>query len=267
MNPVAVYIKLLGVSVKSQLQYRGSFVLMSVGHFMVTAIEALGVWALFDRFGNLTPWSLEQVALFYGTVNISFALTDALARGFDIFGTRLIKTGHMDLVLIRPRSTVLQIAGQEFTLFRVGRLLQGVLVLTYAIVTLDLDWNFLRVGLLLFAVAGSCLFFYSLILIQATISFWATESLEMMNALTYGGVEAAQYPMEIYRDGFRKFLTYFVPLACVTYFPLVGVLGIDDPLGSTTTVQVLSPLAGAALFTLALAFWHVGVRHYTSTGS
>ncbi len=62
-------------------------------------------------------------------VNISFAFTDALARGFDLFGAQFIKTGNFDRLLLRPRSTVLQLAGHEFTLFRVGRLLQGSIVL------------------------------------------------------------------------------------------------------------------------------------------
>ena len=94
---------MIGVSIRAQMQYRASFLLMSVGHFITTAVEMLGIWALFDRFGNLLPWTLPQVAFFYGVVNISFAFTDALARGFDLFGTQFVKTGNFDRVLLRPR--------------------------------------------------------------------------------------------------------------------------------------------------------------------
>src|SRR5262245_41378072 len=123
------------------MQYRMSFVLMSIGQFVVTGIEMIGVWALFARFGSLIPWTLPQVALFYGVVNVGFAVTDAFARGFDLFGNQFVKTGNFDRLLLRPRSTVLQVAGQEFTLFRVGRLLQGLVVMIWALSVLDIDWN------------------------------------------------------------------------------------------------------------------------------
>ena len=53
------------------------------------------------------------------------------------------------------------------------------------------------------------------------------ESLEIGNTLTYGGVEAARYPLDIYA-WFRNFLTFVVPLGCVSYFPVAAVLGHAD---------------------------------------
>ena len=99
------------------------------------------------------------------------------------------------------------------------------------------------------------------------MSFWTTESLEIMNMLTYGGVETAQYPMAIYQKYFQRFFTFVVPLAMVTYFPILAVLDIPDPLGTTRTWQVVAPTAGFVFFGACLLMWRVGVRHYTSTGS
>jgi ABC-2 type transport system permease protein len=75
-------------------------------------------------------------------------------------------------------------------------------------------------------------FFLGLVVLQATLAFWTVESLEVANTLTYGGVYAAQYPIEIYSKWLREFFTFVVPLSCVAYFPIVGILGIDDPLGA-----------------------------------
>jgi ABC-2 type transport system permease protein len=88
-----------------------------------------------------------------------------------------------------------------------------------------------------------------------------------MNTLTYGGVETAQYPLAIYNDGFRRFFTYVVPLGCISYFPALAIMGLEDPLGSSLLFQVCAPLAGYVFFALALLGWSVGIRHYTSTGS
>ena len=98
--------------------------------------------------------------------------------------------------------------------------------------------------------------------------FWTTETLELMNTLTYGGTEAAQYPMSIYRKWFRSFFTFIVPLACVTYFPVVEILGVEDAiLHSVPPFRWLAPGVGVLFLLFALKVWHFGVRHYRSTGS
>jgi len=98
--------------------------MMSVGNLAITAIEFLGIWALFSRFGSLGEWTLPEVALFYGMVHMAFAISEAAARGFDILH-RQVRSGDFDRILLRPRSTVLQVMGLEFQLLRVGRFTQG----------------------------------------------------------------------------------------------------------------------------------------------
>ncbi|MEM8767104.1 MAG: ABC-2 family transporter protein [Pseudomonadota bacterium] len=264
---VRLYGQLVAQSIRAHLQYRLSFLLMAFGHFITSVVEAIGIWALFDRFGMLGQWSLAEVAFLYGIVNTAFPLSEALARGFDIFGAQFVKTGNFDRVLLRPRSTVLQLAGHDFQLQRVGRFAQGLLVLAWAIWTLDIDWTLWRAALLVFTIASGVVFFYALFIFQATLSFWTVDSLEIMNTLTYGGVETAQYPIAIYQPGFRRFFTFVVPLATISYFPALAILGIDDPLGSSLSAQVLAPLAGYLFFGASLLAWQAGIRHYTSTGS
>lgn len=184
--------------------------MLSFAHLLTTAVEFLAVIVLFDRFGSLTEWELGEVAFMYGIVNIAFAVSDAMTRGFDVFGT-MVKAGDFDRLLIRPRSTVLQLAGQELTLRRVGRFLQGLIILIWAANEMNLDWTALDVGLVIFAVLGGAALFAGLIVIQATISFWSTESLEVMNSLTYCGVFATSYPVTIYRSWFRDIIIYIVP--------------------------------------------------------
>ena len=256
----------LAVSVRAQMQYRASFLMASLGQFLITGIEFLSVWALFDRFGSLPDWAFAEVALFYGVVNVAFALADSVSTGFDQMG-QFVKSGDFDRILLRPRSTVLQLAGQELALRRVGRLLQGALILGWAVASLEVSWSVGSVLLLLAAVAGGACLFVGLFVLQGTMSFWTVETLELMNTLTYGGVQAAQYPLAIYATWFRRFFTFIVPLAAIAYFPVIGILDRPDPLGSPLWFQRLSPVLGPAFLLVSLQIWRLGVRHYTSTGS
>lgn len=266
LERLALYRHFVVVSLKSQMQYRASFLFSALGQFFNTGIEIIGMWALFERFGSLTPWTLPQVAMFYGVVHCAFAIAEAFSSGFDQFNLTL-KSGDFDRVLLRPRGTVLQLMGHELSLRRIGRLTQGLIVLIWAMGTLQVRWGWFQVGLLLWAILGGVCLFFGLMVIQATLAFWTTETLELMNTMTYGGIETAQYPLAIYQPAFRRFFTFVVPLACVAYFPVIAVLDIPDPLGTSRAVQHCAPLTGVLFLGVALQLWQYGVRRYTSTGS
>jgi ABC-2 type transport system permease protein len=97
--------------------------------------------------------------------------------------------------------------------------------------------------------------------------FWSTQSLEVMNSFTDGGVETAQWPMSIYGTWLVKFFVFVIPLACVNYFPVIAILEKTDPLGSPVWLRWVSPAAGPIFFAASLAVWRAGVHHYRSTGS
>ncbi|HEY9663033.1 MAG TPA: ABC-2 family transporter protein, partial [Allocoleopsis sp.] len=204
MNSLRLYLRYSSISLKAQMQYKVSFLLQTMGHFLGTAIEFFGIWALFSRFNSIGSWTLAEVALFYGMVNISFACADALGRGFDMFG-KIVKNGDFDRLLLRPRSTVLQLLGTEFTLKRIGRLSQGIAVLAWSMATLQIPLTLPTIWLLGTSFMGCVALFVGIVIAQATLTFWTIESLEIMNILTYGGVETAQYPFSIYSQWFQRF--------------------------------------------------------------
>lgn len=265
-DAIRLYLRYVSISLRSQLQYPASFLMMSVGNLAITAIEFLGIWALFSRFGSLGEWTLPEVALFYGMVHMAFAISEAAARGFDILH-RQVRSGDFDRILLRPRSTVLQVMGLEFQLLRVGRFTQGLVVLGWGISNLDMTLTIAQVFLIIAAILGGSLLFSGLFVLQATLSFWSVDSLEVVNLTTYGGVETAQIPISIYRGWFRSFFTWIIPLATINYFPLMAILDHPDPLRIPLWLSWFSPLAGLLFFVLCLQIWDVGVRHYHSTGS
>ena len=247
MNALALYGRYVATSLRAQAQYPASTLMLTFGHFAATAIEILGVFALFDRFGPVGGWSFGEAALFYALVNIAFSIADLLTRGFDVFGSDFVRTGAFDRLLLRPRSATLQLIGHEVRVSRLGRLLQGISVLILA--------------------THLAALFAGLLVLQATLAFWTVESLEIVNVLTYGGVQAAQYPLNIYAAWFRRLLTFGVPLACVAYYPVLAILNRQDPLGAPDWFLPIAPLAGFVFLGLSFLAWRVGMARYASTGS
>src|SRR5262245_24177441 len=62
MSALGLYLRYASISLRGQLAYRASFVMQTAGHFLVTGLEFVGVWALFARFGQIAGWRLEEVA-------------------------------------------------------------------------------------------------------------------------------------------------------------------------------------------------------------
>jgi len=264
-DALRMYGRFVGISIRGQMQYRASCVMSAIAPFLTLATECLAIWARFDRFGSLRGWSLAEVALFYGIVNIAFSLAETIGRGFDTFPA-VVKAGEFDRLLVRPRSTALQVAGREFQI-RCGRIAQGMVVLGGAIGATGVEWTLARAGLLLATIAGGTCVFTGLFVLQATMSFWTIETLEIVNTVTYGGTETAQFPLDIYRPWFRRFFTYIVPLACASYLPALAILGRPSPSGTPEALLWLAPLVGVAFLAVTLRIWRCGERHYLSTGS
>ena len=58
MNALALYGRYVSASLRAQAQYPAATLMLTVGHCAATAIEILGVFALFDRFGPVGGWTL-----------------------------------------------------------------------------------------------------------------------------------------------------------------------------------------------------------------
>ncbi|KIL35055.1 membrane protein [Cohnella kolymensis] len=260
---MVLYWKYLTILFKSQLQYRTSFWLLTAGQFLVPFAVFAGMYFLFQRFGQIEGWTFYEVALCFGIIHVAFSLGECLARGFDAFSS-LVIGGDFDRILVRPRSTVLQVLGSKFEFTRVGRLVQGIFVLIWAVTHISVDWNIAKAVTLLLMIGCGVLIFSGIFILAATMCFWTVQGLEVANIFTDGGREMAQYPLQIYEKWVKVFFTFIIPFGCVNYLPLLFIL---DKTNGSSIGYMLAPLAGAIFILPCLAIWHVGVRHYRSTGS
>jgi ABC-2 type transport system permease protein len=267
VDSLSLYLRYIALSMRAQMQYRGELVMQTLGRLLITLIEFVGIWALFSRFGSLQGgWSLAEVAFLYGLTDIIYSIAIAFTRGFDELGA-LVRRGDFDRVLLRPRSTVLQILGEEISLKRVGRLAQGVAVIVWASHTAHIAFTLPHVTLFLFAVVGGICLFFGIMVMQAASTFWTTETLEIWSSFTDGGAAVGQYPLSIFGKSLRRFFTFVIPIGCVVYFPAVVILDHPDATGAPAWLGAISPAAGFVFLGLSFVVWRLGLRRYASTGS
>lgn len=266
LSDLTLYVLLIRAQVSAQLQYRASFAFQSVGQFLATFTDFLMLVLLFQQFPSIAGWSFGEVAFLYGLGGLAFGTSDLLCGGFDGL-SKMIRLGTFDRVLTRPVGTFAQVLASDLQIRRSGRILQGLVVLGIAIGALEIAWTPQKVLVLASAYLSGVVIFTGIWVIGAAVTFWTVETSEVTNVFTYGGEALVSYPMSIYAEGLRRFFTFVVPLAFVSYLPALYILERSDPLGLPPVLQLCSPLVAILFLLAARGCWALGVRHYQGTGS
>ena len=266
VETLAVYRRLIGARIRSQYQYRASFALFSVGQFLTTFVDFLALLVVFTHVRQLAGWSVWQVAFLYGLSGVAFSLADVFVSQVEYLPDH-VKGGTFDHFLVRPRGALFQLCAAEFELRRLGKLVEGGLVLALACGRVGVHWTAARIIVTAVSAMSGAVIFGSVWVVGAACNFWLIDAREVVNSFTYGGNFLTQYPLPIYGVVLRRILAFVVPLAFVSFFPALYVLGKHDPFTSLGFVRFLSPLVAGATLVVARLAWNAGVRHYRSTGS
>ncbi len=258
--------RIAALRLRGQMEYRSSFLMQLMGSFIINFSELLVLFTLFSRFDTLGGWSLQEVIFLHAMSQITFSVADTISNGIQTVPAQ-IREGDFDRVLVRPLSSYLQAIVSDVSLRHIGMLIQGVIILAYALMSNDISWTPLKLVVFVAAIASGIALFTSLFTVEAIISFWTVNSIEAINAFTYGGSDLAQYPLHIFARSIRWIFLWIVPIGFVVYYPSLVILDKPDPLDLPPFAPYLAPLM-AGIFCIAIGFaWKLGIRHYRSTGS
>ncbi|MFJ9343933.1 ABC transporter permease [Streptomyces sp. NPDC101733] len=257
---------IVGMWVRSTMTYRTSFFLSLFGNAAITLLDFVTIFIMFSHVDVLGGFTLPEVALLYGSCSASLGLADLLLGNTDRIGAR-VRDGSLDTMLVRPVPVLAQVAADRFALRRLGRVAQGLGVLTWALASLDLEWTVGKVLLVPVMVVAGAGIFGAVMVAGAAFQFVAGDAAEVQNSFTYGGCTMLQYPPTVFAKDLLRGVVFIVPLAFVNWLPALYVLGRPEPLGLPGWVGFLSPLVAFVVFLPASLAWRAGVRSYRSTGS
>jgi ABC-2 type transport system permease protein len=258
------YCQISALWVRASMAYPVSWWMLLVGGFLITGIDFVGIWILFQNVSTLGGFTLHEVAFLYGGSGIAMAVADMVVGRIERLG-QMIRLGKLDQMLVRPVPLLVQVCADEFALRRISRVLQAALVFGWACAYVD--WTPSRALLAVLMVVAGTVIFFAVFIGFACIQFWTADSAEVANAFTYGGNTITSYPLTVFPSEVVKAMTFVLPLAFVNWYPSLHILGRSDPLGYPVWTQWLSPVVAALLTAVTAFVWRTGVRSYRSTGS
>ena len=258
---MGLYFKYFKVHLKSEMQYKLSFIMSFVAQFFVFFGYYFTIIALFDKFSNIKGFTMYEVLLTFGIIQFGFSFCETFFRGIDKFDD-LIVAGNFDRLLLRPRNILLQVFCEEISFIKLSRLLQSIIVLVIAIINVDVIWNFEKIITLIFMIISSVFIFLSILIATAAYCFFTIKGLEVRNVLTYGCREMAQYPIGIFRKGFIVFFTYIIPFGLINYYPLLFILDKE-----INKLFIIYPLITILYLIPSVIIFYKGMKRYSSVGS
>jgi ABC-2 type transport system permease protein len=251
--------------VRSQAAYRTSFVVDLLGSCLVAGADLAEVLVVFANVPTLGGLDLDAALLVFGLAHVSFALANALAGALDRMSEH-IRTGSLDVLLLRPQPLLAQLLTGEVVLKRLGSCGVAAVVLAVAIARCDATWTPATVALLVVTPLAGAGVFAALFVVAGAVQFWLVEAAQVTHSFTYASSYAASFSSGVLPLPLRLLFAFVVPAAFTAYLPAIAILGLPGPPGVPAWLGWFCPVAALLAWAAALGLWSAGVRHYTGAG-
>jgi ABC-2 type transport system permease protein len=207
---------------------------------------------------NLAGYDLNQTLFFFLTFNLVDVLGQFLYREVYRFRPQIV-SGSFDLTLTKPTSALFRslMGGADIIDF------VTIPFLVYAVYYVGgrfdpTNWEiFLYILLVINGLLIATAFHI------AVLAFGIlTLEVDHLVMIYRDMVSLGRFPVSIYKNPLRGFLTYLVPVATMVTLPAEALMGIVSPRGVYSSFLI----AGLVFF-LALKLWTHSLRYYTSASS
>ncbi len=242
----------------SMFHERLAFAVFFTGKALRFILSLAFIFVLVKGSREIAGYSLNQVLFFF----LTFNLVDVIAQFFfrEVYRFRpQVLSGEFDLILSKPVSAlfralmggadVIDLATIPFLLF---------MVIYFGIA---LDPALFHIVLYLVLILNSLLIaaaFHIAVISLGIITLEVDHTIMIYRDL----VKMGSFPVEIYKEPLRGFLTFVVPIGLMFTVPSRVFMGI-----STNYLIAFALVFGFGSLFLALRFWKYALRFYTSASS
>lgn len=251
----------LRASVAMALQYRVEFLVEGALAILWIAVTLVPVLVVFGTRQVVEGWTFPEMLLVLGWfVALKGVLEGAVSPSLTAV-IEHVRKGTLDFVLLKPADAQLLVSVAKLEPWRVLDLVGAGLIFVYAFGKLGrapTAGEVLAAGAMLL---GALLVLYSISILVVSIAFFAVR-VDNLLYLFQSVFDVARWPSTIFRGFLAVLFTYVLPLALMTTYPALALLG------KLRVETALSALAGTVAFAaFARLVWSRSIGKYTSASS
>ncbi len=265
MARLTLYLRLLlaqlRLSALLSVQYRLDFFLDGVTSVVWVAFNALPLFVAFSARARIAGWTLNEALITLGLFTFLKGVMDGAINPSLTAVVEQVRKGTLDFTLLKPADAQFLVSTARFQPWKAADALAGLGLIAFALGRLH-RWPtpgawLAALGLLLAALAV----LYSLWILAISAAFFVVrvDNLAFLFASLF---DLARWPVSIFRGFYRFLFTFVLPLAILTTYPALALLGRLS--GQVLLWALVGTLAFTALARLA---WNRSIRAYTSASS
>lgn len=256
-----IVLQLMRASVGAQAQYRFDFLLQLVMSVFWVAWNTAPVWIVFEIRPTVAGWNRDQAMLVMSTFLMLRALIEGVVSPNLNQIVWQIRQGTFDFVLLKPVDAQLLVSASRIIPSKLVDLLAGMALAVISVARLNPTPSLSAIafgGLML--VFAATMVYATWLLISCT-AFWLVK-VDNLAFLFSSVFDAARWPITMFSGWIRFVLTFVVPVALMTSYPALALLGALDLAHAlaSATIAVALLIASRLVFKTAL-------RHYSSASS
>ncbi len=259
------YLRLLGIfyrfSFLQELEYRVNFLTNVVMSVFWMAWSIISTTVFFQLRSSLGGWNYNEVLLVIGLFSMFTGVIEAFFRPNVSNIIEQIREGTFDFVLVKPVNAQFYASLHSIVVWRIFDIAAGLAIIAYGLRQLNITPTPAQALTFVLMVVLAAVIVYSLWLSMVTLAFWFIK-VDNLTEIFTAFYEAGRFPISVYRGWLRALLTFVIPIAFITTFP------VETFLNRTDSMPVGAALALAAILFLASnRFWNFAIRSYSSASS
>lgn len=259
------YLTLFGVQVRTSvaqaMAYRANFIIEGVMAIAWVAIALLPLFVLFSQRTSVAGWDRPSALIVMAYFMAVKAVMEGWVSPSLVSLVEKIRTGAFDYVLLKPVDAQFMISSSKYEPWNIFDLLGAIGIAIYAFVERGYGPSLGEVGLGLVLFIAGVLAMYSLWIVCAAASFWVVR-LDNLVYLLGAIFDTARWPVHVFRGAWRIVFTFVIPVAVMTTFPAMALLG---RLSAQTALLTIG--GSFAMLVISRIIWRAAIRNYTSASS
>jgi ABC-2 type transport system permease protein len=251
----------LRASVALALQYRLEFVVEGALAVLWVGVTLIPILVVFGRTQVIAGWSFPEMLLVLGWFVALKGFLEGAVSPSLVNVIEHVRKGTLDFILLKPADAQLLVSIAKIEPWRVVDLAGALAIFVYAFRQLGRTPSLGDVAAALAMLVAALLVLYSIAILVVSIAFVAVR-VDNLLYLFQSVFDVARWPSTIFRGALAVVFTYVLPLALMTTYPALALLGKLTP--ATAFGALLGTLAFAAFARFA---WLSSIGRYTSASS
>lgn len=254
------------LSIQSCFEYPMAFIGWLISNPIQFLVGFATIRFVVMEFDTLADWDFNELAFLYGMSVLSHGLSVIFFTKTWYMGWSIIH-GDMDMLRLRPMSTLFQFLFGEINLFGITDLIPGLILFIYGCISVSFQWTLYNTLTMICAIVGGTFIRGAIYLIFGSATFWTKSPMHISGFFQELFNRTNMYPLSMYPQSVQFIFTFLLPFSWICFYPASEFMDKQSMITIPCGMAFITLCLGIILFYISCKVFKAGFRQYESAGS